>query len=354
MSGDLVPTLVGATAITAVGCMVANMISKLPDYWYDPVNNYGRFSAEHTDKIDKILQDPRYGFISGGTVVSRNHTTPSRGKHYFYRFPLEERDSTWRPTHRYKRWRYMGLEKMLDRNNKDSKEEFYTFWYLSYNRDAYNLLFARVFCIDAKTVHVHSFDMATTEPKVVMKVVAAYKPKEHQVNPITWIYQKWLASEHKNTKAMISGPPGSGKTFIGKLLKKHFDSIGRESMLFDNFEPSMVGVNIETMALNRADGGLTVIIVINEIDEFYDKVFNEEPSFDPRIQYTKNKGTFNNMLDSFHEHTQTIIIFTTEKSPDEIYKNEKYRSFIRPGRVDYFITMTPTESKFKHNDFVYV
>ena len=50
-----------------------------------------------------------------------------------------------------------------------------------------------------------------------------------------------------------------------------------------------------------------------------------------------------------------ITIYTTEKNPEKLYKNKKYHSFMRKGRIDMFINFTPQNGeyiceKFEHTD----
>lgn len=96
-------------------------------------------------------------------------------------------------------------------------------------------------------------------------------------------------------------------------------------------------MDIHAHVLDYATEHTPVIAVIDEMDIFYEEVYAEKQAFDPRTQYTRNKKTFTELLDAFGSKQHVITIFTTEKSPEELYANENYRSFLRPGRVDCFL-----------------
>ena len=50
------------------------------------------------------------------------------------------------------------------------------------------------------------------------------------------------------------------------------------------------------------------------------------------------------MLDNISDAQYVTAIYTTELSPERLYAHEEWRSFFRPGRVDFFIKMTEETS----------
>lgn len=129
-----------------------------------------------------------------------------------------------------------------------------------------------------------------------------------------------------------------------------YDNIRKSTIIAESPNEFWNGYNIGTMALKHASASSPVIIIINEIDIFYDKVFDEQPTYDPRTQYTKNKLTFNTMLDNLSDTKHVITIYTTEKSYEELQSIERIKSFIRHGRVDFFINMTADKSTLIENN----
>ena len=110
--------------------------------------------------------------------------------------------------------------------------------------------------------------------------------------------------------------------------------------LFDNFDPSVIGYDVNKHILQHASEKSPVILVINEIDILYHEVHEPRQYYDPRAApHIKNKLSFNNILDNIANTKYIITIFTTEKSPEELQAHHINYSFYRKGRLDFFIEM---------------
>jgi hypothetical protein len=55
-------------------------------------------------------------------------------------------------------------------------------------------------------------------------------------------------------------------------------------------------------------------------------------------------------LDNLSDTKHVITIYTTEKSYEELQSIERIKSFIRHGRVDFFINMTADKSTLIENN----
>ena len=119
--------------------------------------------------------------------------------------------------------------------------------------------------------------------------------------------------------------------------------------LFDNFDPSITGYDINKHVLQYATEESPIILVINEIDILYNEVHTAREYYDPRTPHTKNKLSFNNMLDNIANTKYVITIFTTEKSPDELQTEQINYPFYRKGRIDFFIKMDQFTSTIVDN-----
>ena len=138
------------------------------------------------------------------------------------------------------------------------------------------------------------------------------------------------------------------------VLKKKLDAEIPNACvcLYDDFDPSAVGVNVNTMILKYASVTSPVVIVINEVDTFFDQVYVESPMYDTREQHTRGKQSFNNMMDAIASAKHVILICTTELSVEQLRKKKEWRSFMRPGRIDFFVSMTDANSVRVRNDAV--
>lgn len=340
------PALIAAAVATGAGILTSQISSVTEtDYWYDIYNYYYVFPEEYTDLIDSMLSDPQYGKLGVTKVMSASRRIPHLGVHYYYRYRKNER---W--------WfsrNFIGLIK-IEEDVGDQKVCYYmcfvspTYW----GNKTFEVFGERIFKPNANTVRVVSIDLSQYAPRTMYLTKICRDPKPNQQQIIDFIMARWTPKNDYNVKTVICGTSGLGKTYTGMLVKKHIDNaVPNVSVrLYDDFDPSAVGVNIKNLALKYASITTPVILVINEIDILYDKVFNEEPTHDPREQHTKDKTTFNNMLDALASMQYVITIFTTEKSPEELYANQQFRSFMRPGRVDFFVKMGKNRSTFVDND----
>lgn len=87
--------------------------------------------------------------------------------------------------------------------------------------------------------------------------------------------------------------------------------------------------------LNYASELTPVLVVIHNIEQYYLEVMTTKHQ--PQQSYTRNKHSFNEMLDALGSTHYVITLFTTKQNPAELYANEQYRSFMRKGRVDYIL-----------------
>merc|ERR1711871_1438392 len=65
-----------------------------------------------------------------------------------------------------------------------------------------------------------------------------------------------------------------------------------------------------------------------------------------RSCHTHNRSTFHKMLDVIGETKNVITIFTTNQTISAL--QNKYSSYLRTGRTDFFIEMTDTSSSISY------
>lgn len=300
------------------------------EYWYDMANIYYTFSEKHTELIDTILITEHKNVIVDENYIKN----PDYGV-YYYEFGNNLNICN------------IGLiKKLIKKNNKEvTFYKAYVGKYLAMTK-LHNCLDQFIINLvelnrndDKDMVIVHSIDTSQDTPVTISLKKLCKKPRQNQLDVLNIISSHFVKEHDFNVKIMLSGKRGLGKSYIGRLVKKYFTV---NALLFDDFNPSSVGVNINTVALKYATKYSPVIIIINEIDTYFDIVLNPRETFDSRLQHTKSKGEFHNMLDAIGSTPYVISIFTTENV--DIYKIEKYQSFIRMGRVDLFITMFDNNS----------
>lgn len=139
------------------------------------------------------------------------------------------------------------------------------------------------------------------------------------------------------------------------MYEKRYPS--HEVHLFSDFDPTVIGVNINELILNKnvVSSITPIIIVLDEIDEIYKDVYQEKQNHDPRILHTRSRTSFNRMMDIIGSTPNVIFIGTTELPLEKLYEDKRFHSFMRIGRIDHFVEMSHDFDKtkqLKHKDIV--
>ncbi len=146
------------------------------------------------------------------------------------------------------------------------------------------------------------------------------------------------ANIKKNTKVMICGESGSGKSYIGLLVKNYLAKLPTpiDSNLYIDFSPSST-ISMTDILRDSQSNNKVVILLVNEMDIFYEETSTGTAS--GTLYHTRNKNTFHNLIDTIDGCKNMIMIMTSEKTPKELYATNRYDSFMRVGRIDFFVEM---------------
>lgn len=328
--------------------------SEIP--WYDFLNHYQVISTDSTTTIDLLLMNRNHSRLGLTSVEQGNRVIPSLGYHYYYLETSNNRTSlsTWT--------RYITLikkEKDLKNNYKQSQNTYYyIIRFNSMNTNDAELFKKKIFSDQQDFVKAIHIDTSNYEARETLVSRSCGVPMTHQIKAIDYIINHWRQpdNKHSNTKIILSGHSGVGKTYTGELLKKYLENhetnIGQDIsvQLFIDFNPSIPGLDIYTLALSKARPESPVIIIMNEIDQIYHQVFQTNNRFESRSSHTDSKVSFNNMLDAISRTPYVIAVFTTEKSPEYLKSfngsnsSHDYRAFFRLGRVDFFLQMSKNKT----------
>ena len=115
--------------------------------------------------------------------------------------------------------------------------------------------------------------------------------------------------------------------------------------VYEDFSPSSIGVNVRSLVLSYASKHTPVVLLINEVEEHFERAAQGQQTFDPRLQHARDRTELNNMLDAISQTPYVIALYTTERFPEQLWSpntehHQAHRSFTRPGRVDTFVHMT--------------
>lgn len=301
-------------------------------YWYDCYNHYFDIPEEYTLSIDELLSDSEHSRL-GDRQFRGNKVYPGLGHHRYYHYSTSERH--------YISTNQIGLIKIREIvDNREIMHYRAVVSPMSWGAFVFSEFSKKLISSDGNTVKVINIDTGSHTPFLFTLSEFLTAPSPRQQHAVSIIMRHWNARTNFNNKVMISGSRGLGKTYTGKVLKKeierNFPNVNVR--LYTDFNPTSIGVNIKNMALKYASAHTPVILIIDEIDVIYKKVMTPEQSFDPRIQHSRDKQTFNQMLDSLGAVPYVITIFTTEKDPETLrHERDEFASFMRPGRLDYII-----------------
>jgi hypothetical protein len=297
------------------------------DYWYDLWNYYNKYHESYNNYLDKYIM-ASCKKIKNTLINDNGSEVPDIGTYYF-----EYDDGT------------VGVIKTIRKiNNKEIYE--YKIFSTTESRLKRFKNDLNIFTKKTMEVNVMSIDTSSDNPAIVPLTKLCKDARPNQDKVIEHIVNHWNAQNDFNTKVMLYGDRGVGKTYVAKLLKKYIETIKPSTnvQLFDDFNPSTIAVNVNTMVLQKATDITPVILVINEIDTVYDKVISGQEPFDHRLQHSRNKQEFHNMLDAIGNKKHVIAIYTMEQDPLKLYKDVAYTSFMRNGRVDFFIKITEDDA----------
>ena len=301
--------------ITALG--ISQMQSGI-DFW----RTCYEFPPEFTEIIDKFLKNSANSKITSKIINSKGYHVPREGYHYYY---LDN-----------KTWLYY-IPFYKRRHESD-------FNYLCYvapkQRDTFLRALSEIFYVPNNVVRTISIDTSGPFAFALIMEKKCFSPRFNQTKAIEIIHKNWSINDGKQISVCITGERGIGKTSIGKLLKKYIDTdMGLISKLYDDFNPTLNNCTINRLILRRSSEYTPVIIVMDEIDLLFDIALTENTRVEDK-SHCKNKQTFLTMLDNISNNCNTIAIYTTEKSFDQLCEKEEYASFIRKGRIDMIINMT--------------
>ena len=339
--------------LPVAGALMGGLIAKQAsaDYWYDVYHGYHAIDEQYTRTVDNLLLNPNFGYIKSWKIVD-NTWVPGEGVHYYSLAGfVKDADDWW--TRRYKNiwWMfyYIGLIKVIKQINNRMSEFYLVFlppgMWCTFRMNFCPLLFVG----DANSIRVMHIDTSDHLPKIIVRD-EVYRGGAHanQIAAVGAIVARYNNDNvGHNVKVMLTGGRGLGKTYVSKIVKRVIDGQagGHCCKLFSNFDPTHVGVDIVTLALQGANDRAPVILVMNEAPAIFADVYADKNGFDPRSQHTKNPATFHNMLDAIDATRHTIAIFTSEISAQELYRNDRYKSFMRQGRIDMFIHLTENDAQ---------
>lgn len=316
-----------------------------PQGWNVLNNSYTTLHEDLTPTIDTMIMETG---VPGPTILmSDNLKIPAEGTHYIW----------YRSKQLIDFYNWVGLIKTVIKHGKREGQSYYTLYHPQYTylltpvirlgSNTPSDIFIQ--CLREKqktTIITQRVDATSFEPSLYS--LAINHP--NQMYPHQWFISRAIASIFLSSRSgtfLICGKRGWGKTTAALDVKRKIEAscTNINVTIISNFNPSQASVDIFKMGVRRASQQNPYIVIINEIDVHMATTITEKSnSFgDRRFSHTADRTTFHDMLDTFALVSNVILIMTTEKSVEQLWAIEEYRSFIRAGRVKGYFQMYDNE-----------
>jgi hypothetical protein len=337
-------SIFGSAVISAVGSAVGSAVSPVIKLGvdtilyardrttFDPFNTLNEnivFDPTYTLYIDKILGDKRDSPDKNEIHFSDIGKTILGKGTYYYRPDQQNKDN------------YVLLEKLIPDNGNVSRSYYKCHMRKKQNEKygslaSQKLLLDQLKIIDNTTIRV----LNITRNGMIPTLQIYKEPKQQDEfysrdTSQTMIAQniiQYYKKNQNNVTVLITGKSGVGKTYISKIVKKMMEKeFTQDCYLIPNFNPSVQYSNVFDHVLQYADTNSAVVCVMNEFDVIATDALTPSNG-EEKSEHTKDKGTFNNMLDTLSDTNNFIGIYTSELTRKEIAK-KTHESFVRNGRI---------------------
>jgi ABC-type dipeptide/oligopeptide/nickel transport system ATPase component len=166
--------------------------------------------------------------------------------------------------------------------------------------------------------------------------ISDLEPRFNQEKLINKMIETIYINKHKSCISLITGPPGTGKSYIAHLLCKKLISQGATTVnLIDTHNPSDPGDFFASL-YSRVEPTekSPLVVVFEEIDILIEKIMNNFQSHKLIPIAIQNKSGWNCYFDRFNRgiYPHVYIIMTSNKN--QKWFNHKCPSLIREGRID--------------------
>lgn len=168
-----------------------------------------------------------------------------------------------------------------------------------------------------------------------LEIPFKFKPYSKQQEIINKIVSHWKNTDFFISRVLIYGNPGSGKSFIGKLLASELE--GELATYINLGTPGCGFRHLYKKSSPKKDRPL--IIQLDELDVIIENIHNQKNikiDHDWLLTECYNKITYNNFWSEFViNYPYVIWLCTMNKTPNEIDKLDE--CYLRKNRIDMLI-----------------
>lgn len=324
-------------------------------------NIHFRVASVYTTRLDSFLRNSNNAILGESEMPTG---IPLEDDHYLYERNVNEKKGGRAPGIFST---YMTLTKVRDRaNNLYYKAKVS----LKHGERLTNTLRDYLTRENNDTVYAFTIINIIAQPFIQAIELSYHTPFRYQVDTAERILELYENSRFHNTAVILSGLPNAGKSYTLKVLKKMFDRRYPNKLVryITNFDPRLIGNNINNLVLNFVSAETPAIIFLDELQEILRYVFQTKDNYagDNRARHANDIGTWNTFIDLIRDTPNVILVGATMESFDGLKQilrngrenddNESNLSMIRHGRFDGIITMTRDEDtnrgtmEYREND----
>jgi hypothetical protein len=145
-----------------------------------------------------------------------------------------------------------------------------------------------------------------------------------------------LEGVSKSVMALITGPPGTSKSDVGRVLATRYPG----STLVLRYSPVVIGTNYASIIQRRAEHLKPIIIMIEEFDTVLESIHSGSKAtlIRDELADATGKSELVELLDSLSRCNNVFVIFTSNK-PLAWFQDELYQYAVRDSRMHFHIEL---------------